>query len=163
MVWKPYRFRHQNRWTPRRSNARGNKKPGHSGFFIACRLARSNIPRLCLGSFRRAQASHFFRISQKWSIYFDPIARLHSARIRVSHDLAKNPQRTFRQIQLRKLCIHCRCLHCRANGHALIDGDRTQNLPINRRVHHFYLDHRLNRASAWRAGRKHPPADWPPD
>jgi len=148
MVWKPYRFRHQNRWTPRRSNTRGNKKPGHSGFFIACRLARSGIARLGHGSLGRAQTSNFFRISQQRTINFDAIACLNSTRIRVSHDFAKNPQRTFRQIQLRKLCIHSRCLRCRANGHALIDADRTQKLPINRRVHHFYIDHRLNRASA---------------
>jgi hypothetical protein len=38
MVWKPFRFRHQSRWTPRRNNLRRNKKPGNSGFFIACDL-----------------------------------------------------------------------------------------------------------------------------
>lgn len=163
MVWKPYRFRHQNRWTPRRSNARGNKKPGHSGFFIACRLAQSGITCLCLGSLGRTQASNLFGIRQQRPVNFDAIAGLNSTRLRVSHDFAKNPQRTFRQIQLRKLGRDARFVHRRPNANALIDADRTQNLPINRRVHHFYIDHRLNRASAWRAGKKHPPADWPPD
>lgn len=158
MVWKPYRFRHQSRWTPRRSNRRGNKKPGHSGFFIACRLVCSRIACFGLGSLGRAQTSNFFGISQQRSINFDPVARLNRARIRVSHDLAKNPQRALRQIQLRKLCRDARCVHRRPNADSFSNADRTQNLPINRRVHDFYLDHRLNHASAWRAGRKHPPA-----
>lgn len=64
MVWKPFRFQRQNRWTPRRNNLRRNKKPGNSGFFIACRLASLLISRLGLGSLGGAQTAHFFRISQ---------------------------------------------------------------------------------------------------
>jgi hypothetical protein len=64
MVWKPFRFQHQSRWTPRRSNWRGNKKPGNSGFFIVWRLALLKIPGFSLGRFGRAQAPNLFRIGE---------------------------------------------------------------------------------------------------
>lgn len=64
MVCKPFRFRHQNRWTPRRNNLRRNKKPGKSGFFIACGSAQSLISGFSLGGFGSPQSTHLFRISQ---------------------------------------------------------------------------------------------------
>lgn len=35
MVWKPFRFRHQSRWTPRRNNLRRNKNPEIPGFLLS--------------------------------------------------------------------------------------------------------------------------------
>ncbi len=64
MVLKPFRFRRLSRWTPRRSNVRGNKKPGISGFFIACDLLVLLISRLGFGSLGRPQAPNLFRIRQ---------------------------------------------------------------------------------------------------
>jgi len=163
MVWKPFRFQRRNRWTPRRNNLRRNKKPGNSGFFNACRSAQSLISGFSLGSLGGPQSAHFFRISQQWPIDLDAIALLNPSSIRISNHFAEDPQRTALQIQLRKFSIntgrHQRRTHRRTFGNT----GYTQNLTINRRIHHFDFDHRLNHASAWRAGRTRPPAYWPPD
>ena len=63
MVWKPFRFQRQNRWTPRRNNLRRNKKPGNSGFFIAWRSTTLLVSRLGFGSLGGTQTAHLFRIS----------------------------------------------------------------------------------------------------
>lgn len=163
MVWKPFRFRHQSRWTPRRNNLRRNKKPGNSGFFIVWRLAYLKISGFCLSRFGCTQASNFFRISEQRAINLNALACLNHPRVWIRHYLAENPQRTFRQIQLRKLFSNPRSEHRSTHCRAICHADRAQNLAINRGIHHFYLDHRLNHASAWRAGRTHPPTCWQPD
>lgn len=163
MVWKPFRFQRQSRWIPRRNNLRRNKKPGNTGFFIACRLAFSKIFCFSLGSLGRTQAPHLFRIGKQWSVNLNAIPRLNDSSVRVGNYFAEDTQRALRQIQFGKLGTDTRCEHCSSNRHSLRHTGRTQDLTINGRVHDLYLDHRLNHASAWHADRTHPPAYSPPD
>ena len=163
MVWKPFRFQHQSRWTPRRNNLRRNKKPGNSGFFIVCRLAFSLISSFRLGSLGCAQAPYLFRVSEQRAINLNTIPRLNQANLRIGNHFAKDPQRAIRQIQLGKRLTDARDEHrspyCRTFSHT----DGTQNLTINGRIYDLYLDHRLNHASVWHAGRTRPPEYSQPD
>lgn len=116
------------------------------GFLLPEFQARTLLRLTRLSCFRRPQATNFLGISQQRPVNLKAIVRLYQLPVRIRHQPTKNPDRTRRQIQLRKLGSDTRRHHRSTNRYPFLYRDSTQYLAIDAGIHHFYLNQRLSSA-----------------